>query len=89
MINSNNIHNCILYKQKIYTLKKIRNKRKLVYTTFDENLHNGLKNIQLKEEFKDTEWVVRICKLKKDNTMDKRSNNDLQNTTQKTKDEAT
>jgi hypothetical protein len=61
----------------------------LVYTTFDENLHNGLKNTQLKEEFKDTKWVVRICKLKKDNTMDKRSNNDLQNTTQKTKDEAT
>ena len=48
-----------------------------------------MKNIQLKEEFKDTEWVVRICKLKKDNTMDKRSNNDIQNTTQKTKDEAT
>jgi len=47
------------------------------------------------EEFEDTKVVIRICKSKKDGQhndqkkRDKRTNNDLQNTTQKTKDRVT
>jgi hypothetical protein len=49
----------------------------------------------LQEEFEDTKGVIKIHKSKKDrqhndqNKKDKRTNNDLQNTTQKTKDRAT
>jgi hypothetical protein len=49
----------------------------------------------LQEKFNDTNGVIRRRKVKKtDNTMaeekkDKRRNNDVQNTTQKTKDRAT
>jgi len=46
--------------------------------------------------FEDSKWIIRSRKLKKDRqwrsnekTKDKRTNNDLQNTTQKTKDWAT
>jgi len=43
------------------------------------------------EEFEDTQWVIRICKLKDTTkwTKEKRIKNDLQNTRQKTKDRAT
>ena len=47
------------------------------------------------EEFEDTKLVIRICKSKKDRQCngqkkeDKRTHNDLQNITQKTKERAT
>ena len=43
------------------------------------------------EEFEDTKWVIRIRKSKKDgyHKKDKRTNNDLQNITHKTKDRVT
>ena len=49
----------------------------------------------MREEFDDTKGVIRIRKSKKDRQhngqekKDKRTNNDLQNITQKTKDQAT
>jgi len=48
-----------------------------------------LHSVYLEEEFEDTKGVIRSCKLKTDNTMTKRTNNDLQNITQITKDPAT
>ena len=50
--------------------------------------------IYSKEEFESVKGVIRICKSKKDRQhncqkkKDKRTNNDIQNTTQKTKDRA-
>jgi hypothetical protein len=50
---------------------------------------------QPQEEFEDTKGVIKICKSKKDRQCNaqkkknKRTNNDLQNTTQKTKDQVT
>ena len=49
----------------------------------------------MREMFEDTKWVIKIRNSKKDRQKngqkkkDKRTNNDLQNTTQKTKDRVT
>ena len=49
----------------------------------------------LEEEFEDTKWVIRVRKSKKERhyngqkKKDKRTNNDLQNITHKTKDRVT
>jgi len=63
-------------------------------TSFCNNLHKVLSK-QHHEEFEDTKGVIRIRKSKKARQhhgqakKDKRTNNDLQSTTQKTKDRAT
>jgi hypothetical protein len=66
-------------------------RRLYIYLSYDIRLylkkHVGKweRPIDLKlEDFEDTKGVIRIRKLKKD----KRTNNDLQNTTQKTNDRA-
>ena len=53
-------------------------------------LNTNDNNNMMLQKFEDTKGVIWSCKLKTDNTMatrkkDKRTNNDLQNTTQKTK----
>ena len=76
-----------MVNQILFLYKDITHTRNIPFSiSFDKNLKISNLATHKSKKKKDSKWAIKSRKLKKGNTKETRTNNDLQKTTQTTKD---